>query len=79
MKALVKAKPEPGLWLEEAPTPTPGPDDVLVKVRKTGICGTDIHIYNWDEWAAAHGAGADGGRPRICRRDRRARRPTCAA
>ena len=37
--------------MEEAPTPTPGPDEVLVKVRKTGICGTDIHIYNWDEWA----------------------------
>jgi threonine 3-dehydrogenase len=51
MKALVKSKSEPGLWLEEAPKPTPGPDDVLVKVRKTGICGTDIHIYNWDEWA----------------------------
>ncbi|MGO9741530.1 MAG: L-threonine 3-dehydrogenase [Roseiarcus sp.] len=51
MKALVKAKPEPGLWLEEAPQPKIGPDDVLVKVHKTGICGTDIHIYNWDEWA----------------------------
>jgi threonine 3-dehydrogenase len=52
MKALVKSKPEPGIWLEEAPTPVPGPDEVLVKVRKTGICGTDIHIYNWDEWAS---------------------------
>ena len=51
MKALVKAKAEPGLWLEEQPEPRIGPDDVLVKVRKTGICGTDIHIYNWDEWA----------------------------
>jgi len=51
MKALVKAKSEPGLWLEEQPKPEIGPDDVLVKVRKTGICGTDIHIYNWDEWA----------------------------
>jgi threonine 3-dehydrogenase len=51
MKALVKAKSEPGLWLEEQPTPEIGPDDVLVKVHKTGICGTDIHIYNWDEWA----------------------------
>ena len=51
MKALVKEKPEPGLWLEEQPVPEIGPDDVLVKVHKTGICGTDIHIFNWDEWA----------------------------
>ena len=51
MKALVKQKAEPGLWLCEQPTPQIGPDDVLVKVHKTGICGTDIHIYNWDEWA----------------------------
>src|SRR6202020_457481 len=51
MKALVKEKPEPGLWLEEQPIPEIGPDDVLVKVHKTGICGTDIHIFNWDAWA----------------------------
>ena len=51
MRALVKEKPEPGLWLEEQPIPAIGPDDVLVKVHKTGICGTDIHIFNWDEWA----------------------------
>ena len=51
MKALVKAKAEVGLWLEEVPEPTPGPDEVLVKVNKTGICGTDVHIYNWDDWA----------------------------
>jgi threonine 3-dehydrogenase len=51
MKALVKSRREPGLWLEEVPKPEPGPDEVLVKVHKTGICGTDIHIYNWDEWA----------------------------
>src|SRR5574337_1278837 len=51
MKALVKQKPEPGMWLEEQPVPAIGPDDVLVKVRKTGICGTDVHIFNWDEWA----------------------------
>ena len=51
MKALVKEKPEPGLWLEDQPIPEIGPDDVLVKVHKTGICGTDIHIFNWDEWA----------------------------
>ena len=51
MKALVKSKSEPGLWMEDVAEPTPGPDEVLVKVRKTGICGTDIHIYNWDDWA----------------------------
>ena len=51
MKALVKEKPEPGLWLAEQPMPEIGPDDVLVRVHKTGICGTDIHIFNWDEWA----------------------------
>ena len=52
MKALVKARPEPGLWMETRPIPDIGPDDVLIKIRKTGICGTDIHIWNWDEWAA---------------------------
>ena len=52
MKALVKAKPEVGLWQEERPVPEIGPEDVLIKVKKTGICGTDIHIWNWDEWAA---------------------------
>ncbi len=51
MKALVKAKPEPGIWLQHVDVPLPGADDVLVKVHKTGICGTDIHIYNWDDWA----------------------------
>ena len=51
MKALVKAKAEAGLWLEERPVPEIGPQDVLIKVRKTGICGTDIHIWNWDDWA----------------------------
>jgi threonine 3-dehydrogenase len=51
MKALVKLKAEPGLWLCEHTKPRIGPDDVLVKVHKTGICGTDIHIFNWDEWA----------------------------
>ena len=51
MKCLMKSRPEPGVWLHEAPVPEIGPDDVLVRVRKTGICGTDIHIYNWDEWA----------------------------
>ena len=51
MTALVKAKPEPGLWMESRPVPEIGPDDVLIRVRKTGICGTDIHIWNWDAWA----------------------------
>jgi threonine 3-dehydrogenase len=51
MKALVKQKAEPGLWLLEQPKPQIGPDDVLVKVHKTGVCGTDLHIFNWDEWA----------------------------
>jgi threonine 3-dehydrogenase len=51
MKALVKAKAEPGLWLQEVPVPAIGPDEVLIRVRKTGICGTDIHIYAWDDWA----------------------------
>ncbi|MDA9448311.1 L-threonine 3-dehydrogenase [Bradyrhizobium sp. CCBAU 21360] len=51
MKALVKAKPEPGLWLREVPVPTTGSNDVLIRVKKTGICGTDIHIFGWDEWA----------------------------
>lgn len=51
MKALVKARPEPGLWLQEVPVPEIGPDDVLVRVSMTGICGTDLHIYKWDRWA----------------------------
>lgn len=51
MKALVKARPEPGLWMEPRPVPEIGPDDVLIRIRKTGICGTDIHIWNWDDWA----------------------------
>lgn len=51
MRALVKSRREPGLWMEDVPKPQVGPNDVLVKVQKTGICGTDIHIYNWDEWS----------------------------
>ncbi len=51
MKALVKARAEVGLWMEDRAMPEIGPEDVLIKVRKTGICGTDIHIWNWDEWA----------------------------
>ena len=52
MKSLVKAKSERGLWAEETPRPPVGPNDVLIKVRKAAICGTDLHIYNWDKWAA---------------------------
>jgi threonine 3-dehydrogenase len=51
MKALVKSKSERGLWLEEIPEPTIGINDVLIRVQKTGICGTDVHIYQWDDWA----------------------------
>jgi threonine 3-dehydrogenase len=51
MKALVKAKAKPGLWLEEVPVPEIGINDVLIRVDRTGICGTDLHIYNWDAWA----------------------------
>ncbi|HEX7099896.1 MAG TPA: L-threonine 3-dehydrogenase [Acidimicrobiia bacterium] len=53
MKALVKAKAEPGLWMEEVPDPQVGRNDVLIRVEKTSICGTDVHIYEWDEWAQA--------------------------
>ncbi len=51
MKALVKAKPEPGLWMQDVPMPTIGINDVLIRVEKTGICGTDLHIHAWDGWA----------------------------
>ena len=51
MRALVKAKAEPGIWMERVPIPEIGPNDVLIKVKKSAICGTDVHIYNWDEWA----------------------------
>ena len=51
MKALVKSRAERGLWLEEIAEPAIGINDVLIRVRRAGICGTDVHIYNWDEWA----------------------------
>ena len=51
MKALVKSESKPGLWLKDVPEPKPGINDVLIKVLRTGICGTDLHIYNWDAWA----------------------------
>ena len=52
MKALVKAKPEAGLWMQYVPVPEPGPNDVLIKVKKSAICGTDVHIWKWDDWSA---------------------------
>ena len=51
MKAIVKAKAEPGVWMEEVEKPTPGFGEVLIKIHKTAICGTDLHIYKWNEWA----------------------------
>lgn len=53
MKALVKAKDEPGLWRREVPEPICGHNDVLIKIKKTAICGTDLHIFNWDQWSQA--------------------------
>lgn len=52
MKALVKSKSEPGLWLEDIPEPKVGINDVLIQIDRTGICGTDMHIYKWDAWAS---------------------------
>src|SRR5881398_3184375 len=52
MKALVKAEAKPGLWLQDVPVPTIGINDVLIRVHRTGICGTDLHIYKWDDWAS---------------------------
>ena len=51
MQALVKSRAEPGLWLKEVPVPKIGINDVLIEVVKTSICGTDVHIYNWDAWS----------------------------
>jgi threonine dehydrogenase-like Zn-dependent dehydrogenase len=51
VKALLKARAEPGLWLQDVPGPTFGINDVLIRVHRTGICGTDVHIYDWDSWA----------------------------
>lgn len=52
MKALCKLQPKPGIWMSDVAKPSIGHNDVLIKIKKTAICGTDIHIYNWDEWAA---------------------------
>jgi len=51
MKALVKSRREPGIWMDNIPEPKTGPNDVLIRIRRTAICGTDMHIYNWDSWA----------------------------
>lgn len=51
MKALAKLHPEKGIWMTEAEVPTVGPNDLLIKIKKTAICGTDMHIYSWDEWS----------------------------
>lgn len=53
MKAIVKSKAEPGLWIEDVPEPSMGINDVMIRVKRGGICGTDLHIYNWDAWAQA--------------------------
>jgi threonine 3-dehydrogenase len=53
MRALVKLKPEAGIWMQDVPIPDVGPNDVLIRVAKTSICGTDLHIVAWDEWAAS--------------------------
>ena len=51
MKSLVKRYAKEGLWLEDVPMPIVGSNDVLIKIKKTAICGTDVHIYNWDDWS----------------------------
>jgi threonine 3-dehydrogenase len=51
MKALAKLKAEPGIWMTDVPEPEVGHNDLLIKIRKTAICGTDVHIYNWDHWS----------------------------
>jgi threonine 3-dehydrogenase len=54
MRALVKSHAAPGIWMEDVPAPEPGIYDVLIRVHRTSICGTDIHILNWDAWAQKH-------------------------
>ena len=51
MKALVKLRPEKGIWMDNVPVPEIGINDVLIKIKKTAICGTDLHIYKWDDWS----------------------------
>ncbi len=63
MKALVKAKPEKGLWMQEVPIPEPGLNDVIIKVKKSAICGTDLHIYMWDAMVTENHKNTHGDRP----------------
>ena len=58
MRALVKTRPEVGIWMEQVPVPQIGPNDVLIRIRKTAICGTDLHIYKWDPWVIVHAFNA---------------------
>ena len=51
MKAITKKLAQPGLWLDEVPEPKIGINDVLIRVKRASVCGTDVHIYNWDDWA----------------------------
>ena len=61
MKVLAKLKAEPGIWMSEADVPECGYNDLLIKIKKTAICGTDVHIYKWDEWYTKHhSSGYDG-------------------
>ena len=53
MRALVKRDAAPGIWMEQVPIPVPGTNEVLIQVEKTAICGTDLHIYKWDDWSQA--------------------------
>ena len=65
MRALSKQHARKALWMIETDVPTPGPNDLLIRVKKSSICGTDVHIYKWDEWAQHDHSRADGGGPRI--------------
>ena len=81
MKALVKETAAPGLVLKNVPEPTIRDDEVLIRVRRAGVCGTDVHIYDWDAWAQRAREAADRRRPRVRRRSRRrsaVSSPTCA-
>ena len=84
MKALVKAKAEKGLWLQDVPIPEIAPNEVLIKIERTAICGTDMHIYGWDEWAQKNvpvplvvGHEYGGTVAAIGSRPRDGRRPCC--
>ena len=68
MKALVKKERAPGLWLQDVPEPEVGINDVLIRVDRTGICGTDLHIYKWDDWAQRTIPTPMDGRTRVCGR-----------